>query len=94
MVAAEPPLHAAGQQAAGIVPCFGANSNEDMHRLQDEYQSNMLLLQHFQPGGPEKLAEAERSAACPASKAEAQDTSGTSMTAKSGATQHCFSSVL
>ena len=52
MMAAAAWLHLAGQQAAGNVPWVGANSHEKVERLQQRYQSTMLLLQNFQPGGP------------------------------------------
>ena len=55
MVAAEARSLAAGQQAAGTVPRVGTNDHEEVQRLQNTYQSTMLLLQNFQLGGPEKV---------------------------------------
>ena len=61
VVAAEARLHVAGQQLAGIVPWVGAMSNEEMQRLQDKCQCNMLLLQNFQLVGPDRLTGADGS---------------------------------
>ena len=41
------------------VPWDGAYSDGDVQRLRDGYQSKMQQLQHFQPGGPEKLVGAD-----------------------------------
>ena len=46
---------------AGTVPWVATNSQEDWQRLQNTRQSTMLVLQNFQPGGPEKNTGADDS---------------------------------
>ena len=58
MVWVEARLHVAVQQAAGIAPWVGANSDEEVQRLRDTYQSSLHLLHHFQLDGAEKITGA------------------------------------
>ena len=78
-VAAKTRSNVAEQQAAGIVPCFGAHSSEDVHRFRDEHQIKMYLLQNSQRGG-RKAHRTRRPTALPCKRAEAWRTSGTATT--------------
>ena len=59
MVAVEARVHVAERLATRTLPWSGANDHEEVQRLQNTYQSTMLLLQNFQRGGPEKLKGAD-----------------------------------